>query len=77
MVSNSRMKPQQIIARARYSLCQQCPHLRPVLKTCRQCGCFMPAKTRLMWAKCPIGTWDKMSKDAARQILAAAVEDSE
>ena len=27
------------------------------VKTCQECGCFMPAKTRLKGAVCPIGKW--------------------
>jgi hypothetical protein len=40
----------------RYEICQQCPQLM-VSKQCRECGCFMPAKTKLLHAKCPIGKW--------------------
>jgi membrane protease subunit (stomatin/prohibitin family) len=41
---------------SRYSICENCPHLT-VAKTCTQCGCFMPAKTRLKHAVCPIEKW--------------------
>lgn len=40
----------------RYSICENCPHLT-VTKQCTKCGCFMPAKTKLLHASCPIKEW--------------------
>lgn len=40
----------------RYSICKECPHLTAA-KTCTRCGCFMPAKTKLLHAECPIKKW--------------------
>jgi hypothetical protein len=37
-------------------VCQDCPHLTAA-KTCTRCGCFMPAKTKLLHAECPIKKW--------------------
>lgn len=44
-------------ANSRYSLCQACPKFNNGVKTCQECGCFMPAKTRLKGATCPVGKW--------------------
>ena len=44
----------------RISICASCPHLMPKLNVCKKCGCFMPAKTRLSGARCPIGKWEKI-----------------
>jgi hypothetical protein len=41
----------------RYSICLQCPELISLTKQCKQCGCFMAAKTKLAQATCPIGKW--------------------
>jgi hypothetical protein len=41
----------------RYSICLECPELIGLTKTCKKCGCFMAAKTKLEHAKCPIGKW--------------------
>jgi hypothetical protein len=41
----------------RYSICKECPLLNDVTKTCKECGCFMPAKTKLKAATCPVGKW--------------------
>jgi hypothetical protein len=40
----------------RYSICKECPHLM-LTKQCSKCGCFMPAKTKLKHAVCPIEKW--------------------
>lgn len=41
----------------RYSICQSCPELIGLTKQCKQCGCFMPGKTKLSKASCPIHKW--------------------
>ena len=41
---------------ARMKVCMECPELTPV-KTCKKCGCFMIAKTKLEKATCPLGKW--------------------
>ena len=40
----------------RMKICEDCEHFL-VSKQCSQCGCFMPLKTRLVHAKCPVGKW--------------------
>lgn len=40
----------------RYAICEGCEHLT-VAKTCTKCGCFMPAKTKLLNATCPLQKW--------------------
>lgn len=50
---------------ARMSICEQCPYLMKLSKTCRKCGCFMSAKTTLPHAFCPIGKWDAVDKEEA------------
>lgn len=39
----------------RLNICNECPSLK--LKMCEHCGCFMPAKTKLAAASCPLGKW--------------------
>ena len=41
---------------SRLSICATCPNLM-VTNQCSECGCFMPVKTGLLYAKCPIGKW--------------------
>ncbi len=42
---------------ARIEICNACPELIQLTKQCKQCGCFMAAKTKLKDAKCPLGKW--------------------
>lgn len=41
----------------RYAICLACPELIQLTKQCKQCGCFMQAKTKLEAAKCPLSKW--------------------
>ena len=40
----------------RYDICKDCSSFT-ILKTCKECGCIMPLKTRLANAVCPLGKW--------------------
>lgn len=44
-------------AKARLSICEQCPRLTHLTYQCKECGCFMKIKTTLKPARCPIGKW--------------------
>jgi hypothetical protein len=45
------------VAEARMDTCNKCPELISLTKQCKQCGCVMPAKTKLLKATCPLGKW--------------------
>lgn len=40
----------------RYEICKTCPSFTS-LKTCKECGCIMPLKTKLSDASCPLSKW--------------------
>lgn len=42
---------------ARYNICKSCDRLMNLTKQCKECFCFMPAKTWLKDAVCPLGKW--------------------
>ena len=44
-------------ARLRMEICKRCPAFDATLMRCRDCGCFMPAKTQIEKAECPQGRW--------------------
>lgn len=46
------------LAKQRLSICEGCEFFQ-VTKTCEKCGCFMPLKTKLAIAECPIGKWSR------------------
>ena len=37
----------------RMAICRKCPHLGR-WKVCEICKCFMPLKTKIRWAECPL-----------------------
>lgn len=43
----------------RMEKCLGCEFLIKTTKQCQKCGCFMPSKTTLIHAECPIGKWGK------------------
>lgn len=45
------------IAEERLEICKECPALFKPTYQCKECGCFMTAKTKLKLAKCPLGKW--------------------
>jgi hypothetical protein len=44
-------------AEKRMAICKACDRLDG--NKCLECGCWMPAKTRIEYAKCPLGKWGK------------------
>jgi hypothetical protein len=44
-------------ANFRFSICLGCPELIKATTQCKQCGCIMKAKTKLIKATCPLGKW--------------------
>jgi len=41
----------------RFSICEACPSLIKATKQCKECGCFMKLKVKILSAQCPIGKW--------------------
>ncbi len=41
----------------RYNICKSCDMFNKLTKTCKECGCFMPAKTKLKNNLCPLNKW--------------------
>ena len=52
----------------RMEICKACPHLNS-LRMCGKCGCFMPAKTKLAWASCPIGKWEAEGEEPEEIVM--------
>ncbi len=48
---------EESVRSSRMSTCEACPELIQLTKTCKKCGCFMAAKTKLSNATCPINKW--------------------
>ena len=69
----------------RLRTCQECEHYVPKTKSCGDlvkeaftdsplCGCYMPAKTKLKTASCPLGKWEAVIKDADIQKIKSFLE---
>lgn len=58
LLSKAGMLPEDMeaIAKQRMDICEPCENFT-LGRTCKKCGCFMPAKTKAIKATCPIGKW--------------------
>lgn len=41
----------------RLKTCDECPRLFRPTGQCKECGCFVKAKSRLKTSECPLGKW--------------------
>lgn len=46
-----------LVAKARLDTCKQCDAYNKIIHVCTVCKCFMPAKTKLEQAACPMEMW--------------------
>ena len=49
------------IAQTRMDICNKCD-AKNDLNICTACGCFLPAKTKLANAECPMNLWGPVSE---------------
>ena len=47
----------KITINARATICKDCEEYNSTIKTCKNCGCFMPAKIIFVSSKCPKDKW--------------------
>lgn len=47
----------QEVQEERLALCMHCPLFDTIEAVCTDCGCYMPHKTGLIDAACPVGKW--------------------
>lgn len=48
---------EETTSKTRFDICASCEFLIKTTNSCKKCGCFMIAKTKLKNARCPIGKW--------------------
>lgn len=51
------MNKMNLLAADRYEICKGCENFNETFKSCKLCGCFMPAKVLLKSSKCPDNKW--------------------
>jgi hypothetical protein len=56
-----------VVKNHRMSICKNCEFLRETLNTCKQCGCFMPAKTAFASDACPLNKWSAIQNQPTAQ----------
>ncbi len=49
-------------AEERYEICKACTEFNGLFKLCKLCGCWMPGKTKIKLADCPLGFWSIISE---------------
>jgi hypothetical protein len=57
MLNPNSEKTSEEVANSRFNICLSCNELTPHTHRCKQCGCFMNLKTKLVIAKCPLSKW--------------------
>lgn len=48
--------PQEVAA-TRQDICNKCPERIDLTNQCKNCGCFLAAKTKIKQEKCPLDKW--------------------
>lgn len=54
--------PEEVLT-SRRSICEGCPSLILPTKNCKECGCFIKAKTKFRQESCPLNKWGKWKAD--------------
>jgi len=57
LLSNKEVKT---MAKLRYDICKDCTSRNRMTGTCRECGCFLAAKTRSEASSCPLNHWNSI-----------------
>lgn len=50
-------QPATNLFRMRKNICNTCPSLMRVSRTCKECLCFVDLKTKLLNQSCPLDKW--------------------
>jgi len=57
ILNPERPKTDDELANKRFNVCLDCDRLVKTTKQCKECGCFMAIKVKLLEAKCPLSKW--------------------
>ena len=47
----------------RIMICRDCDKFREVQNECAECGCYLPAKARIVLDSCPLGKWKMIDEE--------------
>ena len=49
----------------RVKICETCDKYIKMAKICGDCKCFIPAKSRLRYANCPLNKWERFDANTS------------
>jgi ribosomal protein L32 len=52
----------------RLTICNECSEYVSRLRSCKQCGCYMPAKATFLKSECPLDKWKDKSPQSTDLI---------
>ena len=58
----------KINAKERYNICKNCDSFIKMTKVCKECWCFLPAKTKILQEKCPLDKWTRQQLMKDRRL---------
>ncbi len=50
-------KTSRLVSEPRIKICNNCEYKNKLTNSCELCGCFIPAKTRVIEEECPNNMW--------------------
>jgi hypothetical protein len=59
LLDHNRLIEKEAVVESRLEICKACPEFLKPTSQCKKCGCFMPLKTKLAEAVCPINKWGR------------------
>ena len=51
------------VYKERISICRSCDKFKEIENECKECGCYIPAKARIILDSCPIDKWGMDQSD--------------
>lgn len=62
------------IYKERISTCRSCPKYMEVENECAECGCYLPAKAKIILDSCPLGKWKELNEEW-EEVFGKIIED--
>lgn len=53
----------QELGQSRMQVCKSCDSFYTLTQQCKECWCFMPAKSRIIQQQCPLSKWQQVNAE--------------